>query len=151
MLSLDYALSPRRGGSSDIDLAEAEEWVLRYDLFLGDVIFMVYEVDLSARWGWVPVLDFALSLDSIVDSLAAGIAAEGLFEFTESDASIMFRRVGDAVEIDASYVPEVARAAYADLRGGVKRFLPRVLEGLLGEHPELRANPFIVRKLNAAG
>lgn len=146
MLRLDYALSPAWNATPDVDLAGAEEWMLRYDCFLGDVIFMVDEMDLSARWGWVPVLDFALALDAIVDALAVGDEAEELFEFTESDASIAFRRAGDLVEIDASYVPDVATVGYADLRGETKRFVLRVLEGLIGEHRELATNPFIARK-----
>lgn len=151
MLRLDYTVSGSWNSGSDVDLAAAEEWVLRYDCFLGDVIFVVYEIDLSARWGWVPVLDFALALDSIVDALATGDEAEELFEFTESDASISFRRAGDVVEIDASYVPDVVNVGYADLRGEAKRFLLRVLEGLIGQHRELGANPFIARKFSAAG
>lgn len=150
MVRLDYSLSPAWNASSDVDLAGAEEWVLRYDCFLGDVIFMVYEMDLSARWGWVPVLDFALALEAIVDALAVGDEVEELFEFTESDASISFRRAGDLVEIDASYVPDVVTASYAELRGETKRFLLRVLEGLIGQHRELATNPFIARKFSAA-
>lgn len=114
------------------------------------MIFIVFELDLSAKWGWVPVLDFALSLDSIVDELAVGDGAEGLFEFTESDAVISFRRVGDAVEIEASYVPGLARVGYAEFRGAAKRFLLRVLEDLVGQHPDLGANPFIARVITAS-
>jgi hypothetical protein len=147
MLRLDYSLSPAWKGPAAATLADADESSLRYDCFLGDVTFMVFEVDLSANWGWVPVLDFALSLVSIVDALAVGDGAEGLFEFTESDAAISFRRVGDAVEIEASYVPGLARVGYADLRGAAKRFLLRILEDLIGQHPDLGANPFIAREL----
>lgn len=150
MLRLDYLLSPSWDGCSGADLTGAEEWVLRYDCFLGDVVFMVYEMDLSARWGWVPVFDFALALDAIVDALAVGDGAEELFEFTESDASISFRRLADVVEIEASYVPGVATVGYADLRGEVKRFLLRVLQGLMEQHPELGGNSFIARKFSAA-
>lgn len=148
MLCIDYTLSPAWKAATT--LANADEWALRYDCFLGDVIFIVFELDLSAKWGWVPVLDFALSLDSIVDELAVGDGAEGLFEFTESDAAISFGRVGDAVEIEASYVPGLARVGYADLRGAAKRFLLRVLEDLVGEHPELSVNPFIAQVLAAS-
>lgn len=150
MLWLDYTLSPDWNASTDVDLAVAQEWQLRYDCFLGDVIFIVYELDLSGRWGWVPVLDFALGLDAIIDALGAGDEVEELFEFTESGASISFRRTGDRVEIDASYVPDVATVGYADLRGEVKRFLLRVLEGLIGEHRELATNAFIAREISAA-
>ncbi|MCV0336047.1 hypothetical protein [Microbacterium sp.] len=30
-----------------------------YSYFLGDIVFKVDDVDLSVRWGWVPVFDFA--------------------------------------------------------------------------------------------
>lgn len=33
-----------------------------YSCFLGDIVFEVDDVDLSARWGWVPVFDFAFQM-----------------------------------------------------------------------------------------
>lgn len=148
MLRLDYSLSPSWDGRGGADLTGAEEWVLRYDCFLGDVVFMIDEMDLSARWGWVPVFDFALALNSIVDALAVG--AEEEFEFTESDASISFRRTADVVEIEASYVLGAATVGYADLRGEVKRFLRRILQGLVDQHPELGDNPFIAQTFSGS-
>jgi hypothetical protein len=147
MIRLDYSLSPSWQVPVGIAAAEADEWALRYEYFLGDVIFMVFEVDMSAKWGWVPVLDFALSLDSIVDALAVGERAEGLFEFTESDAAISFRRLADAVEIEASYVPGLATISYAHLELAAKAFLHRVLKDLTSDYPQLVSNPFIVRVL----
>lgn len=144
MIKLDYALSPSWNEKTrSVALESAEEWVLRYDCFLGDVIFLVYEVDLSARWGWVPILDFALGLDAIVGSFGGEDAGAEVFEFTESDATVTFRRDGDAVEIEASYVPGTARVAYEDLQTAVKRFMIRVLDDLARDHPELTRNPFV--------
>jgi hypothetical protein len=144
MIKLDYALSPSwNEKTGSVALETAEEWVLRYDCFLGDVIFLVYEVDLSARWGWVPILDFALGLDSIVGSLGREDAEAEVFEFTESDATIAFRRDGEVVEIEASYVPGAARVAHEDLRTAVKRFVVRVLGDFARDHPELARNPFV--------
>ncbi len=147
MLKLDYALSPSWNACPIAALDDADETSLRYDCFLGDVIFLVFEVDLSARWGWVPVLDLALGLDAVVDALGHD-GAEKLFEFTESDATIAFRRAGDAVEIEASYVPGSARAGYVDLRSTTKQFLARAVHDLVRQHPELRRNVFIKRLLD---
>lgn len=149
MLKLDYALSSSWTPHSSAALKDADETVLRYDCFPGDVIFLVYEVDLSARWGWVPVLDFALGLNAIVDALAREGVDEEVFEFTESDATIAFRRERDAVEIEASYVPGAARVNYADLRASVKLFVVRVLDDFAGDHPELARNPFVAGVLDA--
>lgn len=71
MLKLDYALSPSWNACSTATLEDADETSLRYDCFLGDVIFLAFEVDLNARWGWVPVLDFALGLEAVVVRLHA--------------------------------------------------------------------------------
>lgn len=149
MLKLDYALSPSWNAQSSAALEDADETVLRYDCFLGDVIFLVYQVDLSARWGWVPVLDFALGLNAIVDALAGEDIVEEVFEFTESDATIAFRRDGVAVEVEASYVPGAARVAYKDLRAAVKGFVVRVLGDFTRDHPELGRNPFVAGVLDA--
>ena len=76
----------RRGlGQGPPALADADEWVLRYDCFLGDVIFMVYEVDLSLRWDWPSTfLDLALGLDAIVDALSRDGGAPGAMAQTTS-------------------------------------------------------------------
>lgn len=148
MLTLDWSLSLWTD-SCPPELEGADEWVLRYDCFLGDLIFIVDEVDLSARWGWVPVLDLALGLVGIVHGLGRDGNAEGVFEFTESDATITFRRDGDMVEIEASYAPRAARVSYNDLQAAAKRFAVRVLDDLVRQHPALCRNAFIVRVIGS--
>lgn len=141
MIVLDYELSPawnRKTG--EVDLRGADEMTLRYDCFLGDVVLVVGELDLSARWGWVPVLDFALGLRSVAGDLAA--AGEQVFEFTESDATIEFRRKGAAVEISSSYVDGAAEVAHVDFSLQAEQFLARVVEELGRAHPELADNAF---------
>jgi hypothetical protein len=69
----DYKLSSEwNRRTQTVDLRGADEMTLRYDCFLGDVVFSVDEADFSARWDWVPVFDFALSLRAI-DLLPAGV------------------------------------------------------------------------------
>ena len=83
MITLDYILDPAPN-DAEANLAEVDELRLRYDCFPGDVVFVVGAVDLSARWGWVPILDFAVGIKQIAD----GLGGEDRFEFTESDATI---------------------------------------------------------------
>jgi hypothetical protein len=141
MIVLDYELSSawnRKTG--EVDLRAADEMTLRYDCFLGDVVLVVGDLDLSACWGWVPVLDFALGLRSIAGALAAD--DEQVFEFTESDATIEFRRKGGAVEISSSYVDGAAEVAHVDLSLLAEQFLARVVEDLGRAHSELGDNAF---------
>lgn len=133
MVRLDYELSARWNGLAvEVDLRSADETVLRYDCFLGDVVFVVDDVDLSARWGWVPVLDFALGLRAIAEGVVGG--AEELFEFTDSEASIEFRRHGDLLTIEADYADAPVDGPYLEFSLEVERFLARVVADLVGRH-----------------
>jgi hypothetical protein len=139
---LDYSLSPAgRTGAAGVDLRTADEAVLRYSCFPGDVVLVVGEADFSARWGWVPVLDFAMSLRTIAGALLD--SGTQTFEFTESDAEIIFTRVGAAVEITANYASASSSVPYAELAVAAEGFLARVVRELVGDHPALAENPLI--------
>jgi hypothetical protein len=150
MIVLDYRLAPpwnRR--LPDADLSGATESSLRYDYFLGDVIIRVDGGDLSAAWGWVPILDFALALRSIMEALEDGTTE--LFEFTESEAVLRFTRSGDVVRIEASYTPVVVQISFDMLYREVVKFCRRILDELAAAHPDLRSNPFYAEELKRHG
>ena len=68
-MHLDYRLSEDWDENST-DLAAADETDLRYYAATGDIILRKDQVDLSARWGWIPLVDFALALREIAEALA---------------------------------------------------------------------------------
>ena len=141
MVTLCYELSPEwNRDQPGLDLSLAGEVALRYDLFLGDVVFTIDGADLSARWGWVPVLDFALSLRFALRSLERDGTAS--LEFTESDERILIERSGDALRLTATYAPfAAATVARAELEEAADRFLERLVDDLCARHPELGVNP----------
>ena len=70
MIKLEYGLDPSWDRTpADRDLSTADDSELHYDLFLGDVVIQIDGVDFSARWGWVPVLDFAICFGACVLAL----------------------------------------------------------------------------------
>jgi len=103
MINIDYALSSTQ--LKIRDLAEMDIASLRYRALIGDIVLNVNGQDFSARWGWVPILDFDLSLLQIQKELKESPDAMCLFEFTESEATLSFARDGDQVVIGASYSP----------------------------------------------
>jgi hypothetical protein len=150
LIELDYRLSSRfTDGLAGDDLATASEMSLRYDAFFGDVLFRVDGASFDARWDWVPVLDFALALQAIVEALATEPREE--FEFTESDATISFERDHDRVRIEASYTDDLAEVPYVELRNASEAFLARVLSELAAAHPELARNPALSAHFQAPG
>jgi hypothetical protein len=70
MITLDYQLdSTAAAQAKGVDMASADAASLRYLLFPGDISFRGDGVDFSTAWGWVQVLDFALSLAAIMETL----------------------------------------------------------------------------------
>lgn len=143
MIQLDYQIGTDWARNlSEADLETADESVLRYDAFLGDVIFRADGADFSARWGWIPVLDFAISLQAIVETLATASGNHSeKFEFTESEAHIAFIRDEENVELRADYASETAVVSYVELRAAVESFLRRVVDELVDAYPALSSNP----------
>jgi hypothetical protein len=142
---IDYELAParhERGGR----LAEASEMDLRYDFFLGDLVFRIDSLDVTTRWGWVPLIDAAMCLECVVNELSAG-KQESIFEFTESEQTILFvvdetRRVC----VTATYVSGQACVSLDVLRGAVESFTTRVFESAFRRYPELRRNRSLARR-----
>jgi hypothetical protein len=122
------------------DLTTAEETDLRYYVAPGDVVLCTDQADLSANWGWIPLVDFALALREIADALSEAEGSE-TFEFTESEATLQFDRVGDQVVITSSYAPGELRVPFSDFRYQVDEFTRRLNKELLQNHPELELNP----------
>lgn len=141
MLTLDYVIGG--AGLDPAALATADEMALRYECFPGDVLLRVGDVDLSARWGWVPLLDFAMALDDAVDGLTLAPDAREVVDFTESDATLVLARSGRAVALTASWAPGRPEVAFADLRSAAKGLLARLLTDLTTRWPQLADNPVV--------
>jgi hypothetical protein len=151
MLTLDYELSPSWKMVSDqTDLANADEMDLRYSVLLGDVVFKEGSHDFSARWGWVPIVDFAASLRGIAAGLDERDCAEATFEFTESDATLSFRRKGEAILITSSYSLGEARVPLRDLVAAVDAFAGRVARELSQRYSSLARNASFSRLFSGA-
>ncbi|MDZ4697703.1 MAG: hypothetical protein SGI86_21370 [Deltaproteobacteria bacterium] len=148
MLLFDYSLEPTSSRKlAAVDLAHAAPEELRYELFLGNVYLResMEQIDFSAPWGWVPVLDFALSLKAVSEALEEDTNAK--FEFTESDAVLSFERLGVDVEITASYAAGSIRLSHAQFGALAAAFSRRVVNELCTQNLQLAANPEIRRHL----
>ena len=140
MICLSYQFSPEWNAKIDqLNLAQADEVTLRYKAFLGDQIFVVDEADFSARWEWVPLLDFAACLYAIVEKLKGGEKAL-VFEFTESDAQIQFNKQGDKVLITSNYRNAKSTVLLGELNAAVYSYTKQILQDAMDFSPELKAN-----------
>ena len=142
MLVLDYHLNKMAiANIKERDLASVDLESLRYYLFPGDIVMKDEEVDFSTQWGWVPVLDFALCLNSIAETLGQGRLE--VFEFTESDATLEFRLQGGSALVSSNYAPGLLCVAPMEFRESAQGLLRRTIKGLCDENPSLAKNSAI--------
>src|SRR5438552_13405056 len=148
MITIDFLLSPAwRAKNMGVNLASADNASLRYEVLLGDIIFKTGQCDLSAKWDWIPLIDFATSLRQIVDELIEKDGTETIYEFTESDATLEFKREGSAIIVSASYAPCHATVPLVELAAAIDSFSRRILETISREFPSLLQNKILPRLL----
>ena len=138
-MDLSYRLSEKWDEDST-DLSTVAETDLRYYVAPGDIILRADQADLSANWGWIPLIDFALALREISEALAGAEGSE-TFEFTESEATLEFKRQGQEMEISASYAPGVVIVPLPVFTKQVRKFAQQLDAELLAKRPELGRNP----------
>lgn len=137
-MQLGYKLSEIAENQPN-QLATATVADLRYRVALGDVILKAGDVDLSAPWGWIPLIDFLLGVRDLVRSLKTD-GSEAEFEFTESDALLRFRREADKLAISASYANGEAVVPVLTVNESLKKFEDDLRTELLTRCPDLRRN-----------
>ena len=139
MIRIDYTLNPSElAAVAKVDLRTASPTQLDYYLFCGDILVRIDEAVVDARWGWVPVLDFAVQLAEVLNKLERD--DEAAVAFTESEATIEFRRNGARVLVKAEFASLQVVGSFAELQLAVKDFGQRVIADLLDRWPELTEN-----------
>ena len=141
MITFDFEVStPSNSESEQYHLASVDEMTLRYDLLLGDITIKVDSADISARWGWVPILDFAASLRRVRAELSQRDVADSVFEFTESDAKLYFSRSGTTALISASFTPAKGLVSFTEFCSAVDVLIRRVVSLVSLQYPALLRN-----------
>ena len=124
---------------SQADLSTASEADPRYETMLGDVEIRTDKVDLSARWGWVPLIDFTVGLVSLLRQLPQ--TKQATFDFTESGAELRFYLLDGIVEMRTNYADGIIRIDYDRLLAAACSFAASTFDTLTTEAPSLRKNP----------
>ena len=117
---------------------DADEITLRYELFPGSLWLKKDEKEISMDWKWIPLADFALCMFDIYNLLNKQTVGEEIFEFTESDATITFRREKDKCKISASFSEVILKPDYAEFQEAVKIFGIKIGEDIFRQNKELK-------------
>lgn len=135
--------------AANVRWIEATESDLRYVHFPGDIRFAIDGADFSTHWGWVPIWDFALGLCSILTNLQSTF--DEVFEFTESDDFIRFRRSGPLVEVTCSYSDAKGQVPLEDLRQTARDLSQELARRLRKENPGLAESAAFLSTIERVG
>ena len=117
-----------------------DEMTLRYELFPGSLTLEKEDKRIEMDWEWIPLLDFALCLGNICDRLGKQTKGEDIFEFTESDATITFRREDNVCTIDASFSDVSFAMDFVEFQNSVKIFSEKIITDILANNKKLKNN-----------
>lgn len=133
------------------DVKNMDEMTLRYELFLGSLWLEKDEKKLSMDWKWIPLLDFALCMNVISTQLNKQVKGEEVFDFTESDATIVFRREEDTCEITASISDISLPVSFTEFQEAVQLFCKRVISDILSKNKALKDSIVFKKAIKNAG
>lgn len=115
-------------------------WNLFHHVLTGDLEVTAGSVDLSARFGWIPLLNVALQFAEIDRRLGDEHGFASL-EFTESEDRLDFTRRDDRVRVSATYAEGSVEVPADRLRVELRRFSTWAADEALRRHPCLRRHP----------
>jgi hypothetical protein len=93
-------------------------------------------------------LDFALCLIAIENSLMQGAKGYDVFEFTESDAKLLFQKKNDIIKINTSFSDDVLEVLFTDFQREVHKFYKNVISDILIKNSDLINNHLFFKYLN---
>jgi hypothetical protein len=126
MFEIQYSVSPNFESKN----ISNEPMDLRYDYMLGSITLRHCDSSIMMDWGWIPIYDFAICLVEICNKLLKGEQRQE-FEFTESDAKILFGRRGiDMIKISTTFSNEEIEMSLLDFQNGIAGFYKSITSEL---------------------
>jgi hypothetical protein len=140
-MKITYSLErrpDRRGWERDRDCAQASRGDLLWYFFPGDIGIWENDTGFETKFGWVPILHFALSMIDVCEKISTANGPHARYNFTESDDSISFCKDGGTVLIESTFGRYGIEANFVEFRQAVKGFVVRVVADLGSRYPALR-------------
>jgi len=135
----------------DIGASEVNKDSLRYSLFLGSAFFKDGTNEIIMDWDWIPPLDFAFSLQQINKRLAQTAEIRMEFEFTESDAKLIFKKNRNVIEISTTFSDCVLTVDKHEFATEVNRIYKQIVAEIIISNKEIMNNKDFFRYMNESG
>ncbi|WP_431805883.1 hypothetical protein [Microbacterium paraoxydans] len=137
MLTLDYRIH-RDASADDVAWDRIDDVSLGYWCFLGDIVLTTDDADLSMRWGWLPILGFALQMKNAAHVIQRG--EPYTLEILGSDRCLHFTPRGNRIKIVTDDSEGAAFVSPSELVEASDQMLSRLRADVEGRHPGLLTN-----------
>lgn len=117
MFRIEYKIE-----EDSISIENISEEDIQYNSFTGFVSFHSSDLIIDIHWDWIPLLDFAFCLHSILKSFQSKINDKQIFEFTENDEYLMFSLDENRVNISGSFSSIQINTTLDEFENGVCEF-----------------------------
>lgn len=152
MIILDYQFS-KYGLKKleNLNMKFLDRTDLEYRKFGCDIIFRVNGHNFDAKWGWIPLFEFAKYMYLIIRNLSVNQTKD--YDFTECGDYFRFERTEfSKVIITVNYnnvddVVQTTEANYQELLSVVSSFYDKVFLDLQTRWPDLLENPLFLENL----
>jgi len=146
-----FEIKYRFAGNYTEDLKAVDEMTLRYELFTGSLWLEKDDKKIAMDWKWIPLLDFALCLRTLCNHLGKQPKGEEVFDFTESDATLTFRREENKCELFASFSDTSFIMSFTEFQEAVQQFCEKVGADILSKNEGLKNNRVFKKTLKNVG
>lgn len=147
MFTIKYKFSIERPTLNE-NIIQADDMILRYDLFQGSIYLQSNETTITIDWDWVPIFDFALFLVHIYKKLLITENGKEILDFTESGETMTFARNYEDIEVITSFSGEKMNIKFIDFKNGLNKFYFELVRDLTDKYPALKDNPAFIRHLD---
>ena len=124
-----------------------DQMSLRYDMFLGGIVLTDRDNQIPFNWDWIPVLDFAFCLITILNKFLYGDSENEEFEFTESERKLYFVKEGNNINIRTSFSEDHLKVPFEDFRFALYKFFEDVILNIYDKNPHLKNDSVFVNYL----
>jgi hypothetical protein len=135
---------------NDMNVVNADETALRYNFILGSIALKKDNNSITLDWDWIPLLDFAICLLAICNSLVKKGQGMEKFEFTESDSIITFQKNGDKIRVVTSFSDQFLEMSFEEFQKVIRKFYKDVIFEAAEKNQAIKKNDSFIKYLKEA-
>jgi hypothetical protein len=133
------------------DISTLSSDSIRYNFCLGNLILSTSEHAIEMNWEWIPLLDFSLSISHIYNSFNSNHSSMEVFEFTESEERLFFKKDNEVVTIQASFSDCILSMSIDEFAAAINCYNEKLIPDIERKFPAVRHHIAFIKLVREIG